>query len=145
MERANTELQDLREIVIPPAPAVPLAVEGGSINSSSLRGGARSMPSTRGSSTPNIRYSRHDRFVRDIVREAYRTWNPSWEIAEVENAQIMIEDGQIRVPIRYEPLGRTKCKGVRDDFIYSLVSFFFCRHTFERMINIIIMKGGIIL
>ncbi|EGX51694.1 hypothetical protein AOL_s00054g93 [Orbilia oligospora ATCC 24927] len=107
VERSDTELHDLREIVIPPVPVVPLHVGGGSINTPSLGGGGRSRPSTRGSSSTNVRNSRHDRFVRDIVREAYRNQNHSREVVEIGDMWVMTGDGPVRVPIRYESLGGT--------------------------------------
>ncbi|KAF3163447.1 hypothetical protein TWF225_002055 [Orbilia oligospora] len=111
VERSDTELHDLREIVIPPVPIVPLHVGGGSINTPSLGGGGRSRPSTRGSSSANVRNSRHDRFVRDIVREAYRNQNPSREVVEIGDMWVMTGDGPVRVPIRYESPGGTGSNG----------------------------------
>ncbi|KAK6517130.1 hypothetical protein TWF506_007007 [Arthrobotrys conoides] len=115
VERGDTELQDLREMVVPPIPAVPVYVnvEVGSIHAPSLggAGGGRSRPSTRGSSSASIWNSRHNRFLRDIAREAYRTQNSSGDVVEIGDVWVMMEDGPMRVPIRYESPERTGSTG----------------------------------
>ncbi|KAK6533931.1 hypothetical protein TWF281_005274 [Arthrobotrys megalospora] len=112
----GTALQDLRRMApLPPIPTVPIPAVVGGMSSPSSKwetSGGRSRPSTRGSSSAATRNSRHDRFVRDIVREAYRTrTQDSSEVVEINDMWVMMEDGPVRVPIRYDSPGRTRSKG----------------------------------
>ncbi|KAK6509848.1 hypothetical protein TWF481_004577 [Arthrobotrys musiformis] len=126
-EERVAEPYDLRELEVaqvPPAPAIPppVAIEAGCSKrnppSFGEGSGGRSRPSTRGSGSANRRNSRHDRFVRDIMREACKIQD-SGEAIEMEDMWVMMEDGPIRLPIirhqsprRSSSRSRSRTRGV---------------------------------
>ncbi|KAK6333849.1 hypothetical protein TWF730_004031 [Orbilia blumenaviensis] len=113
--RGALEMQGLEGVAIPPLPALPApAVIAGdrsdntpnTISRWSILKERHRLGNNNNNNNNVIKNStRHDRLMRDIAREAYRVRDintASGEMMEIDDMWIMMEDGPVRVPIRYD-------------------------------------------